>query len=111
MRRVAPSLGARRFAMEDQETAASPSLRVHLRGGDSDGRLGLIEFPIGPREDGPPLHMHPTHGEGFYVLEGEVTLQVRDELITARAGTLAFAPPGTAHTFANRRDREARLLV
>ena len=45
------------------------------------------------------------------MLDGEVTLQVRDELIKAPAGSLAFATPGTPHTFANRSSRGARLLV
>src|SRR5207302_199256 len=96
---------------QDRDGPESPPLKVLLRGGESDGRLGLIEYPLSAREDGPPLHVHPAHGEGFYVLDGEVTLQLRDELITAPVGSLAFAPPGAPHTFANRRDREARLLV
>ena len=97
--------------MEEHEVRESRSLKVHLRGDDSDGLLGVIEYPLSAGEDGPPLHVHPAHGEGFYVLDGEVTFQLRDELTTARAGSLAFATPGTPHTFANRSGHEARLLV
>jgi mannose-6-phosphate isomerase-like protein (cupin superfamily) len=40
---------------------------------------------------GPPLHHHD-FDETFYVLEGELTFQLRDELFTRKRGKLAFAP-------------------
>jgi quercetin dioxygenase-like cupin family protein len=97
--------------MDTNTSSKSPSIRVHLRGEASDGRLAVIEYVMTAEEGGPPLHVHPKHGEGFYVLEGEVTFQVRDELVMARAGSLAFAAAGVPHTFTNRTDRDARLLV
>jgi quercetin dioxygenase-like cupin family protein len=97
--------------MDSNTSSTSPSIQVHLRGESSDGRLAVIEYVVAAGEAGPPLHVHPGHGEGFYVLEGEVTFQVRDRLLTARAGSLAFAAAGVPHTFANRAGRDARLLV
>jgi Cupin domain len=38
---------------------------------------------------GPPLHVHE-FDEGFYVLVGELTFQVGDELLKARAGEFAY---------------------
>jgi quercetin dioxygenase-like cupin family protein len=84
---------------------------IHLRGDDSDGLLAVVEYVVAAGEGGPPLHVHPKHGEGFYVLDGEVTFQVRDELTTVRAGSLVYAVAGTPHTFANRGGRDARMLV
>jgi mannose-6-phosphate isomerase-like protein (cupin superfamily) len=63
-----------------------------------------------PGAPGPPLHVHD-FDEAFYVLEGEVTFQVGEELATAGAGELAFAPGGTPHTLANRSGQPARFLV
>jgi Cupin domain len=45
------------------------------------------------------------------VLEGELPVQVRDELRAGRAGEFFLAPAGTPHTLANRGERDARLLV
>ena len=84
---------------------------VHLRGEQSAGQLALIELVIAAGATGPPLHVHPGHAEGFYLLDGELRVQVRDELRTGRAGEFFFAPAGTPHTFANRGERDVRLLV
>ena len=42
---------------------------------------------------------------------GRADFQVEDELITKRAGELAFAPRGVAHTLANQSDGPARYLL
>ena len=65
----------------------SPPVKVVLRGDESGGHVALIETLVGPREAGPPLHVHPSRGEGFYVLEGEITFKVRDELTTGGPGS------------------------
>jgi Cupin domain len=62
------------------------------------------------RSTGPPLHVHPTHGEGFYVLGGHPTFQVGTQVFTAREGAWLFAPRGIPHTLANRHDEPALLL-
>ena len=59
---------------------------------------------------GPPLHKHD-FDEAFYLLEGELTFQLRDELVEVRAGEVAFAPRGVPHTFANRSGRPARFVL
>jgi quercetin dioxygenase-like cupin family protein len=88
-----------------------PSIVVHLRGQHSGGQLAVVEVLVAAGAAGPPLHVHPAHAEGVYLLEGELLVQVRDELRTGRAGEFFFAPAGTTHTFANRGERDARLLV
>jgi quercetin dioxygenase-like cupin family protein len=87
-----------------------PPIDVLLRGENSGGRLAVIEEVV-PANFGPPLHVHPSFDEGFYVLEGELTFQVRDEILTGRSGTFAFALRGTPHTFANRSGKDARVLI
>ncbi|MDF2702770.1 MAG: hypothetical protein K0S10_1716 [Rubrobacteraceae bacterium] len=59
---------------------------------------------------GPPLHHHD-FDETFYVLKGELTFRLEDELFTRKEGELAFAPRGVPHTFANLSGAEARTLI
>jgi quercetin dioxygenase-like cupin family protein len=55
-----------------QTDAGGVNIRVRLRGEDSGGELAVIEEVLGAEFEGPPLHVHPSFGEGFYVLEGEL---------------------------------------
>lgn len=55
----------------------------------------------------------PTHhneDEYSYVLEGEITAQIGDEIIQAPAGTLIIKPREVPHTFWNQGVDPARLL-
>ena len=54
----------------------------------------MIEVLVAAAAAGPPLHVHPAHAEGFYLLEGELLVQVRDELRTGRAGSSSSPRPG-----------------
>ena len=44
-------------------------------------------------------HVHRTHADGFYVLDGELTFFIRGEQTTLRAGDFALAPPWLVHNF------------
>jgi mannose-6-phosphate isomerase-like protein (cupin superfamily) len=87
-----------------------PTSQVLLRGGQTDGVLSVIEVPAGPDFGGPPLHHHD-FDEAFYVLEGTMTFQLGDALLTAGAGELVFAPRGSHHTLANLSGAPARVLI
>jgi Cupin domain len=64
--------------------------KVLLRSDENDGHLAVVELSGGGR---PPLHGHD-FDETFYILEGELTFQLGEELITRRAGELAIARHG-----------------
>ena len=89
---------------------ASSGPRVLLRSEQTGGALSLIESAAPAGFGGPTLHHHG-FDETFYVMEGQLTFQLRDELLTVGAGRLAFAPRGVAHTFANLSDGPARYLI
>jgi mannose-6-phosphate isomerase-like protein (cupin superfamily) len=89
---------------------ASLTTTVVMRGEQSAGAISALENVLPAHWDGPPLHHHE-FDETFYVLVGELTLQLGEERIIRRAGELAFAPRGMHHTFANRSDAEARTLI
>ena len=60
---------------------------------------------------GPPLHRHSREDEWFYVLDGEIAVEVDRRRFTAGAGSSAFAPRGTAHTFQNFHNEAVHILV
>ena len=84
--------------------------RVVLRSEETNGVVSAMDNTVPPNWPGPPLHRHD-FDEAFYVLEGELVFQVVDALITRRAGEMAFAPRGIAHTFANQGNAPARYML
>jgi quercetin dioxygenase-like cupin family protein len=84
--------------------------RFLATGAQTDGKYALWEAIVGPG-GGPPPHIHRREEESFYVLEGEVTLTVEGQRITARAGMFANVPVGALHSFRNETDQPARMLI
>ena len=67
-------------------------INVLLRSEQSGGEISLIESGSLPSFGGPPLHHHD-FDETFYVIEGELTFQLGDDIFTKEAGEL-WAYPG-----------------
>lgn len=84
--------------------------RVLLQGEDSAGALALVDVTVPPHWEGPPLHRH-AFDEAFYVLDGQLTFQLGDQLRTGDPGQFAFARGGAVHTLANLADVPARYLL
>ena len=84
--------------------------RFLATGDETDGRYAMFEACV-PPGGGPPPHIHSREEESFYVLEGEITFQVGDERIVAKAGTFANMPIGSLHSFRNDTDKLARMIV
>jgi hypothetical protein len=86
--------------------------KVLLRSEHRAGAVAVIELTGSAK---PPLHRHD-FDETFYLLEGELTFQLGDDLVTRRAGELAFPSrrrsylcqpercpcPGPAHLYPGR---------
>jgi mannose-6-phosphate isomerase-like protein (cupin superfamily) len=85
-------------------------VRFMIEGDQSGGGFALLEHPIGPRVLAAPLHTHELEDEYTYVLEGEVGVQVGDEVRVARPRDLVFKPRGVPHAFWNAGDEPARAL-
>ena len=83
-------------------------VHIHISGLQTDGAFALLEA-TGPAGDRTPLHVHHLDDEGFYVLEGELTLWVGDDVHVLRAGEGMLAPRGVPHTV--RVDSDARWLI
>jgi quercetin dioxygenase-like cupin family protein len=83
---------------------------VLLRSEETAGVLSVIELSSEAGWGGPPLHRHD-FDEAFYVIEGELTFQLGEEVFTRGPGELAFAPRTVAHTYANHSDGPARAML
>jgi quercetin dioxygenase-like cupin family protein len=71
--------------------------------------LSLLELEVQPGGRVQP-HFHKLHSDSFFVLEGELEIHVGDEVVQARPGTYALAPPGVVHYFRNTSEKPVRAL-
>ena len=85
-------------------------VRFMIGGDESGGGFALVEHPIAPRVLAAPLHTHELEDEYTYVLEGEIGVQVGDEVRVGHPGDLVFKPRGVPHAFWNAGDKPARAL-
>ena len=72
---------------------------IKVSGKDTDGQLSLFEY-TGNVQGGPPLHVHPKQDEIFFIIEGDYTFKVGDELHKISKGDTIFLPRNVPHTFA-----------
>ena len=92
-----------------QGPAGGP-LTFKARGEQTGGLLTAIENEIAPG-DGPPVHVHASEDEYWYVIEGTLRFRIGDELSEAPAGSFVFVPRGVPHAFQNIGTAPARILV
>ncbi len=71
---------------------------VKASAADTGGHYTLLEItaPAGLQA---PLHVHDREDEGFYVLEGTVTIQVGEETVELGPGQHAYGPRDVSHRF------------
>jgi quercetin dioxygenase-like cupin family protein len=85
-------------------------IRFMIGGEETRGTFALVEHPIGPRALAAPMHTHEREDEYTYVLEGEIGVQIGEEVLAAQPGDLVFKPRGVPHAFWNASDEPARAL-
>jgi mannose-6-phosphate isomerase-like protein (cupin superfamily) len=77
----------------------------------SGGAFTVLESLLMPGESGPPMHVHRSHHESFYVLEGRATLLTPTGEQEIDVGGFVFVPRGTPHTITNRSEDDAVRYV
>lgn len=82
---------------------------VKAGGPDTREAFTLIEAEL-PAGEGPPPHIHHNEDEGFYVLEGEVSITCGEQTWTAVPGSFAMLPRGVPHSFTVSPAGNARML-
>lgn len=70
---------------------------IYLAEGADNGAYDLLETIN--EGDGPPPHIHENGSELFYILEGEVDVEVGDNKERLKPGGCAFVPPNTRHFY------------
>ena len=84
--------------------------RFLATGNNTHGTYATWEAIV-PPGGGPPPHVHSREEEGFYILEGEITLQAGEQKIVATAGMFVNMPIGLPHSFKNESNKPARMLI
>jgi mannose-6-phosphate isomerase-like protein (cupin superfamily) len=73
-------------------------------------QLSVLESYLASAQPGASPHIHRTHADTFYVLEGELVFRLGNGSVRAPAGTLLCAPPEVVHGFANESPEPVRYL-
>jgi quercetin dioxygenase-like cupin family protein len=87
------------------------ALTYKVVGAQSGGQWLVLEYSAPPHFAGPPPHVHKVTTEIFYILTGELTVQIGKQTTRLTSGGLAFVPPGMIHAFSNQSDTPARILL
>ncbi len=75
------------------------------------GDLSVMERTLPPGGRRPPPHRHSNCSEAYFVLDGQVSVVIEGEDLLVGPEGFLLVPRGTAHTFGNSGEVEARLLV
>lgn len=102
---IGPGEGQKRY------TARGSVMFFKALAEQDDGDLSLMERTLPPGGRRPPPHRHTNCSEAYFVLDGLVSVVVEGEELTVGPEGFVLVPRGTAHTFGNAGDDEARLLV
>ncbi len=85
-------------------------LDVLVSGEQTGGTYSILEL-WGPQGFATPLHVHRDVDEGFYVIEGELTIWAGDDVTVLNAGDFVLAPRGVPHTIKNTAAGDTHMLV
>ena len=85
-------------------------VRIHVPAGDDPHDVNVMEHVM-PQGFSPPLHIHYSEDEIFFMLAGEVRFHVGGEALLVRPGDTLMAPKGVPHTFVVTSTEDARWLV
>ncbi len=77
---------------------------------DTHGSLFLIEHD-NLNKGGPPRHFHPDQDEWFYVMQGELLVEIGEERMRLHAGDSVIAPRKVPHVWAFVGETPGAMLV
>ena len=99
---AAEDAASRTFAQEPSEGEAwwwvGVLATIKATKEQTDGRYTLVEI-LAPEGYPGVLHVHHREDEGFWILEGELTVYVGEQTIKARPGSFLFGPKDVPHAF------------
>ena len=77
---------------------------------DTAGGPAFVIHDLAPHALGSPIHTHRHEDEWSFVLDGEIGVQIGDDVAVAGPGALVLKPRGVPHAFWNAGDDPARFL-
>ena len=83
---------------------------IHTTGKETNGKYCIVEL-YATKEGSPPWHVHHREDEGFYVIDGELTISVGDKTYKAKNGDYLLAPKDIPHTYSVDSPGHARILM
>jgi quercetin dioxygenase-like cupin family protein len=89
----------------------APPWTLLADGGGTAGRALLATICWPPGAAGPALHVHTREDEAIVVVDGELTVRLGEETLTAGPETFVWMPRNVPHSFANRSTGVARGFV
>lgn len=95
---------------EGQKTIITGFDALYLTNRPRTGDLQDYFLLTVPPQAGAPLHKHNRNDETLFVLSGEFTFQVYDEVSPAPEGTFVYLPRGIPHKFTNVGTSPGRLI-
>ncbi|MFE5584805.1 cupin domain-containing protein [Kitasatospora sp. NPDC056531] len=84
--------------------------RFLLRKEDTGGLYSFYQITTQPGS-GPPLHVHETADEAFFINQGRYEFEVGGTKQVVGTGTIVYGPRGVPHRFRNVGDGPGQLLV
>src|SRR5437016_2155180 len=104
-------MAARGIVVPPDQGPVSPgrSFSLKLRGGETGDSIMMFEETI-PAGTKSTFHLHHDSDEVAYVLSGEVTFKIGDEVAVGGPGTSAFMPRGVPHAWKSTGTETGRVL-
>jgi mannose-6-phosphate isomerase-like protein (cupin superfamily) len=78
---------------------------------ETNGEYMLIKVYLPPHSEGPPLHYHLAFEEQFEVIEGELTVQVKNEKSILKANEQLLVDKNVNHRFSNETNQPVTFYV
>jgi mannose-6-phosphate isomerase-like protein (cupin superfamily) len=84
---------------------------IKLRDSDTSDAYSIHENVIPSGSPGPRAHIHRYHDEVFYVLEGQIEVEIGSETVTGTPGSFVIVPRGQVHRPSNPSSVPAKVLL
>ncbi len=85
-------------------------VRTIIHANQTGIQVSNVEVVVGPKQMGPSPHVHQDLDELMYVLEGEATVMIGEEIYKVPAGGWNFRPRQIVHSFWNGSDVQLRFI-
>jgi quercetin dioxygenase-like cupin family protein len=89
--------------------APGRSSTLKLQNGETDESVMIFE-EVAPVDTVTPMHLHHDSDEVAYVLSGEITFKIGDEVTVGGPGTCAFMPRDVPHAWKSTGAETGRVL-